>query len=235
MPANESVAAPFPAATVVLLRDRASGPEVLMIERVRRGSFAGFWVFPGGRVDPEDRDPADADEIATARRAAAREAVEETSLIVDPADLVVHSHWMPPPIEEKRFSTWFFVGRAPDGDVLLHEKEATRHEWFRPGDAIDAHAAGSLSLAPPTWMTLRSLMTGVTVDEVLGGIDQQRPGIFHTRALQATPMVLAWRGDVGYDSADPADPANGAFDLHTPGPRNRLFLAPGGWRYEISA
>ena len=226
MSANETVAAPFPAATVVLLRDAESGPEVLMIERVRRGSFAGFWVFPGGRVDAEDHHPRDPDEIATARRAVAREAVEETSLVVEPADLVVHSHWMPPPIEEKRFSTWFFVGRAPDGEVVLHEKEATRHEWFRPIDAIEAHAAGSLSLAPPTWVTLRSLTNGATVADVLDGIDESNPGIFHTRALQAKPMVLAWRGDVGYDDA------NGTFDLDAPGPRNRLFMDPGAWRHE---
>ncbi|WP_166791232.1 NUDIX hydrolase [Cryobacterium sp. Hh7] len=44
------------AATVVLLRDGAEGPEVLLLERPRhRGSFAGAWVFPGGGVDPEDR------------------------------------------------------------------------------------------------------------------------------------------------------------------------------------
>ncbi|WP_158251197.1 NUDIX domain-containing protein [Cryobacterium sp. Y11] len=49
------------AATVVLLRDSAEGPEVLLLERPRhRGSFAGAWVFPGGGVDPDDRLPTDA-------------------------------------------------------------------------------------------------------------------------------------------------------------------------------
>ncbi|TFD61590.1 NUDIX hydrolase [Cryobacterium suzukii] len=49
------------AATVVLLRDSSTGPEVLLLERPRhRGSFAGAWVFPGGGVDPEDRRAADA-------------------------------------------------------------------------------------------------------------------------------------------------------------------------------
>ncbi|MDI2099569.1 NUDIX domain-containing protein [Ruicaihuangia caeni] len=43
------------AATVVLLRDGVHGLEVLMIERPHRGWFAGAWVFPGGKVDPDDR------------------------------------------------------------------------------------------------------------------------------------------------------------------------------------
>ena len=58
---TEPVPAPIGvAATVVLLRDSATGPEVLLLERPRhRGSFAGAWVFPGGGVDPGDRRAAD--------------------------------------------------------------------------------------------------------------------------------------------------------------------------------
>lgn len=45
------------AATVVLLRDGTAGLEVLLLARpVDRGSFAGAWVFPGGRVDAGDFD-----------------------------------------------------------------------------------------------------------------------------------------------------------------------------------
>ena len=39
---------PLPAATVVLLRDRADGPEVLLLQRKRSGGRTdGPWVFPG--------------------------------------------------------------------------------------------------------------------------------------------------------------------------------------------
>ena len=48
---------PKSAATVLLLRDSSDGPEVFMVERHQRSHFvAGAYVFPGGRVDPEDRD-----------------------------------------------------------------------------------------------------------------------------------------------------------------------------------
>lgn len=43
------------AATVVLLRDGVHGVEVLLLARpADRGSFAGAWAFPGGRVDAGD-------------------------------------------------------------------------------------------------------------------------------------------------------------------------------------
>ena len=46
---------PIPAATVVLLRDGDDGVETLMLRRDTNLAFAGgAWVFPGGRIDPDD-------------------------------------------------------------------------------------------------------------------------------------------------------------------------------------
>lgn len=48
-------AEPRPAATGVLMRDGAQGPEVLLLKRHRASGFVpGAFVFPGGRVDPAD-------------------------------------------------------------------------------------------------------------------------------------------------------------------------------------
>lgn len=56
-PANP--ATPRPAATIVLLRDGAGGPEALLMRRHRSSGFVpGAWVFPGGRVDAADSGPA---------------------------------------------------------------------------------------------------------------------------------------------------------------------------------
>jgi 8-oxo-dGTP pyrophosphatase MutT (NUDIX family) len=50
---------PRPAATVVLLRDGRGGLEAYLQRRPTGMGFAGgLWVFPGGRVDEADRDPA---------------------------------------------------------------------------------------------------------------------------------------------------------------------------------
>jgi 8-oxo-dGTP pyrophosphatase MutT (NUDIX family) len=51
--------APRPAATVALLRDGRGGVEAyLQLRPVGMGFAGGLWVFPGGRVDGGDRDPA---------------------------------------------------------------------------------------------------------------------------------------------------------------------------------
>ncbi len=83
---------PVPAATLVLMRPAASGPpELLMMERTGHMAFAaGALVFPGGRVDDEDREagsrfPNVPD--SAARLAAIRETIEETGIVpaVDPS------------------------------------------------------------------------------------------------------------------------------------------------------
>ena len=67
-----------PASTVVLLRDGQEGLETLLLKRNKALAFAGgFWVFPGGSLDPEDMAAGEGNEEAAARFAAAREAMEE--------------------------------------------------------------------------------------------------------------------------------------------------------------
>ncbi|WP_084955872.1 NUDIX hydrolase [Thermoactinospora rubra] len=97
------------AATVVLLRDGARGPEVYLLRRKSTMAFAaGAYVFPGGSVDPRDADhavawagpaPAEWAEILkadekTARGlvcAAVRETFEESGVLLagpDPGGVV---------------------------------------------------------------------------------------------------------------------------------------------------
>ena len=48
---------PRPSATLVLVRDAEQGPQVLMVRRAERGDQnSNTWVFPGGLVDPSDRE-----------------------------------------------------------------------------------------------------------------------------------------------------------------------------------
>ncbi|MFD7645589.1 NUDIX hydrolase [Kitasatospora sp. NPDC059795] len=50
-------AAPRSAATVVLLRDSATGPEAYLLRRRTTMAFAGgMYAYPGGGVDPRDRE-----------------------------------------------------------------------------------------------------------------------------------------------------------------------------------
>jgi len=90
---SENIPDPIPAATVIVMRERADGPpQLLMVERARAMRFAGgALVFPGGRVDPGDRVAAaafagDADDMA-GRVATIREALEEAGVAVGIAAL----------------------------------------------------------------------------------------------------------------------------------------------------
>jgi len=99
-PSEPIVANPRPAATVVVMRDSAAGPEVFLVRRHEDTAFmGGAHVFPGGRVDAADGDGDDSwcDGIAHAVRqlgelprteatayhvAAARELFEEAGVLL---------------------------------------------------------------------------------------------------------------------------------------------------------
>jgi glyoxylase-like metal-dependent hydrolase (beta-lactamase superfamily II)/8-oxo-dGTP pyrophosphatase MutT (NUDIX family) len=56
-PTPDTERPPRPAATLVVVRDGAQGIEVLLSRRAERGDHnSGAWVFPGGIVDPGDRE-----------------------------------------------------------------------------------------------------------------------------------------------------------------------------------
>jgi 8-oxo-dGTP pyrophosphatase MutT (NUDIX family) len=73
---------PIPAATLVLMRERAGGaPELLVTERTGHMAFAaGALVFPGGRIDADDHRTAELLGVEAAKVAAIRETIEETGL-----------------------------------------------------------------------------------------------------------------------------------------------------------
>jgi 8-oxo-dGTP pyrophosphatase MutT (NUDIX family) len=74
----------IPAATLIVVRDRANAaPELLMVERAESMAFAaGALVFPGGRIDPADRELAGELGIEAAAVGAIRETLEETAIPV---------------------------------------------------------------------------------------------------------------------------------------------------------
>ncbi|MCK4177352.1 NUDIX hydrolase [Aciditerrimonas ferrireducens] len=242
-PAGRSLGVPAvlrPAATVVVLRDRADdeaeGIEVLLVRRGEAGAFGGLWAFPGGQVEPTDADPgAPGDELAAARRAAVREVAEETGLVLGAADLVPLARWTPPPEAPRRFQTWFFVaelapdavGRAPQ-QVAVDGQELVAHRWLAPREALAAHDRGELALAPPTWLTLWQVGGGdgpppASARRALETFAGRAPGSFTTRILQVGETRLAlWEGDAAYRGGS----------LDQPGPRQRLWMVPGAWRLE---
>jgi 8-oxo-dGTP pyrophosphatase MutT (NUDIX family) len=222
----------IPAATVVLLRDGADGVETLMLRRDSKLAFAGgAWVFPGGRIDPDDYPGGAASDdeeavFAAARAAASREAMEEAGLVVDPDSLVWFAHWTPGAIAARRFATWFFVGPAPDGQVVVDDGEIREHVWIRPADALVRRDSGEIELIPPTWVTLHALVEASSTAEVCENARARDPEIFRTHIARVDGGIASlWQGDAGYDD----------LDTEKPGPRNRLLMLDTGWRLETTA
>ncbi|MXZ79638.1 MAG: NUDIX domain-containing protein [Acidimicrobiia bacterium] len=215
------------AATVVLLRDAPGGLETLMMRRSSKLSFVGgMWVFPGGRVDDDDYPAGQPDNIfAASRVAAVREAAEEADLVIAVDDLVPYSHWVPPTTINKRFATWFFLAPAPAGTVTVDGGEIKEHAWWRPAETMARHAAGEIEMVPPTFITLMELGEHQSVDDALVAARDRSDDIPHYEthiALDGKVPVSLWHGDAGYDT----------HDASAPGPRHRLTLKEGGWRFE---
>ncbi|HEX7094321.1 MAG TPA: NUDIX hydrolase [Acidimicrobiales bacterium] len=224
MRAEADAGAPLiPAATVVLLRDGASGPETLLLRRNAAVEFAGgMWVFPGGRIDPDDHVDG-GDLLGAARNACVREALEEAGQQVDVDSLVWFAHWCPPQLAKKRFATFFFACRATGDHVTIDGSEIHEHEWMRPADALARHRAKQIELAPPTWMTLHDLCSARDVDHALARWRAASPRFYETHvARDGTCLYFLWEPDAAWETGD----------LNAPGPRHRVAARPDGWVLE---
>ena len=156
--ARGGVVAARPAASLLLLGGGASGLEVLLVRRTPSARFmAGFWVFPGGAVDPGDA--AGGDDERAHRAAAVRELAEEAGIEgVEPDDLVAYSRWITPESAAIRFDTRFYLATAPEGaQPRADGVEMVDAGWFAPQAALDAYDRDELPLVFPTLKHLEQI------------------------------------------------------------------------------
>lgn len=211
----------IPASTVMLLREHGGRLEVLMLRRNRQlKSFGGAWVFPGGRVDDAD---AGQGELERAKAAAIRETREETGLDISGADMATLSCWIPPVQEKRRFSTWFFLVRAPDAPVRIDEGEIHDYRWACPAEFLAPVPTPDITIMPPTFVSLKTLTKFSTVEGAMSHIHSVKTDIFETRFTKSKyGFVTLWKPDVAYES----------LDLEVPGPRHRLNCYSDRWEYQ---
>ncbi|WP_113718918.1 NUDIX hydrolase [Arthrobacter dokdonensis] len=237
MDSDEPLAPLEDACTVVLLRDGAAGLEVLLLERPRTSrAFACAWVFPGGKVDPEDRIGHDGgrlpDDLA-ALAAGVREVAEETGQLLAPEDLIRLSQWTPMQRIPRRFRTWFLVAQAPSSAVAVNPGEHESFAWLPPAEALGRHERGTMVLAPPTWVTLRQLGGFATVAQALEHAAAGAPFSYNSHLLKhdgvaslaGTRSGVVWAGDEAYPDPAEAGPA---------GARHRLDMTSLPWIFEHS-
>ena len=178
---SEQPLRPRDAATLILVRTRPSGPEVLMGERSAAHVFVpGNYVFPGGRVDRSDAFVAPATPLreavlqrltasCTPRRAqalalaAVRETFEETGIILgQPAN------GAGPQRAPKGWEHYFSTGMVPALDRLTYVARAItptgRPRRFNARffvtdvDSVDTAHAGSGELEKLHWFSIPDAM-----------------------------------------------------------------------------
>lgn len=182
---NETPPDPIPAATVIVMRDRAAAPpQLLMVERARTMRFAGgALVFPGGRIDPGDRVAGvgfdgDPDDMA-ARIAAVRETIEEAGVAVGVSGL------------EGGYALGRVRARLHDGDAIL-EALAT----------IDATLAPEMLVPWSRWCPHHKLVRVFDTRFYLARWDEDHPppevdGTENTRIFWASAAEVLASADRG--------------------------------------
>ena len=191
------------ASTVLLLRPSASGPEVLLLKRNSNArNMADVWMFPGGKVDEDDQGRCELDRVKTA---AVRELEEEADVLLPVATLTYFSHWLTPAGMKRRFATWFFVAKLPEGaSVSVDGEEMVEARWVRPEDAVAEHQAGKLRLPPPTVVSLIDLSQHRSVHAAVATARRRIPPYFFPKVCADDPddVVMLYPGDAGYKSSN---------------------------------
>lgn len=199
-------------ATVVLLRDTDTGPEVLMLQKNTDINYGGSWVFPGGVVDPEDAEVAqtilqDQSREAIAKITAIRETQEETGLRIQHNDLQAFSNWLTPKLRIKRYNALFFVSKLADShsrsEIVIDEQEIIAAQWIRPSDALAAQKAQTMELNGPSFVTLSQLQNAIHAQHAVKRLVGQGVDYYQPRGCKtSTGVATVYHGDAAYDAPE---------------------------------
>jgi len=191
---------PRPSAAVILLRDADPTWELLLVKRNPAQRFmGGYWVFPGGAVDPHEGEGEDAH-----RAAALRELHEEAGVGgIAPDDLALYSRWITPELLRIRFDARFFLALAAPGTVARCDgRECVDLRWGSPAALLADYERDELRLAFPTLRQIEQLSEFSTAGALLE----------HARGRDVRPVLprvvrsgeVAWIVLPGDDDGAPA-------------------------------
>jgi 8-oxo-dGTP pyrophosphatase MutT (NUDIX family) len=147
---------------------------------------------------------------------------EQLQLAVD--RIYYFSHWVTPEGAPRRYDTRFFVARAPEAQVPLHDdREVIANLWIRPAVALDRHRAGEFEMIFPTVRSLIALERFATADELLAAAAaiEHVPTIVPRIIEDAGGYRILLPGDAGYDKVVPVALPAGV-------PMNKLVRSPLG-------
>lgn len=87
--------------------------------------------------------------------------------------------WLTPVFEPKRYRTWFFVARLPEGQRTRDvSRESSSVTWLPARVAADRADAGELAMMPPTYLTSMEVGEHADPDAVLAAAADRRLEMF---------------------------------------------------------
>ncbi len=211
------------AASVVLVRDGEQGIEAFMLRRGGSSTVMNdAYVFPGGKVDPEDGEEIRIERYGRAPQAsrmlgepglneslavalfvaACRETFEETGVELQVDQLTPLSRWITPKVPammRKRFDTRFFVARLPFDSQAIHDGvEADASEWYAPRVALLAYCDRRIALAPPQIMTLAGMARYASAQDAIDDAANGVPSLIEPHTFKdpaSGSRAMAYPGD----------------------------------------
>lgn len=82
--------------------------------------------------------------------------------------LTLFARWQTPPMIKRRFDTWFFLARMPDGQEAIEDGiESSAAFWARPADFLSRAEAGEAKIIFPTARNLELLDRHQTFDAAM--------------------------------------------------------------------
>ncbi|MEM6318998.1 MAG: NUDIX hydrolase [Bacteroidota bacterium] len=218
-----------PAATILIAREQNNSLEVLLLRRNKALKFAGgLWVFPGGKIEKEEL-AATETELEAAKLAAVRETMEEANIEIDPDRLLFFNHWLTPIRQPKRFGAYFFFAELadPNASVKVDDSEIKDYLWISPQAALERVADRTLSMMPPTFISLQRIQNCRTIQSAKEALSKTPPiYILPVLRFMDGAMVCLYEGDAGYETGD----------MYAKGPRHRLTanMKTGQFKFEYS-
>jgi 8-oxo-dGTP pyrophosphatase MutT (NUDIX family) len=122
----------------------------------------------------------EADRVALeSREVSLTDFLEKRSLVLRTDLLGAWSGWLTPVFEPRRYRTWFFVARLPEGQVTRDvSSESSSVTWTGALEAVAQVEQEQILMLPPTWLTCLEVGQHADPDAVLAEARERTVDMF---------------------------------------------------------
>jgi 8-oxo-dGTP pyrophosphatase MutT (NUDIX family) len=124
-----------------------------------------------GELPPDSADLAEDQRALLGGSLGLGELLRRRRLVLRADLLTAWTRWITPEVAPRRFDTWFFAAALPPGQLaslaVAGTGESDSGSWWRPSAALEAARAGSITVLPPTAVTLAELTAYPDVVSIL--------------------------------------------------------------------